>query len=144
MTDPVDNLLIVAAVMRKHGPVDAADWFEDGLKRHMAGESLDLALGLSRREVARWRKQEQHEHLGGAWNMLDSSLQPWSRAGRLANAISDFEHRCWPRWRRLGEPPPGASAIFIALFHAREFGPLPEGQKRLHDLFKNSSTEMDC
>lgn len=52
---------------------------------------------------------------------LCSGNSHWARSRALHVELNRFKAAIWPRWRGEAAPPPGASALRTALFHAMRY-----------------------
>ena len=99
---------------------DVISWMARGFDRHLAGEDLDISLGLDRAS----RLRERNRALQDAARILDSGDgNTWKLAGRLSAAIVRFERRFLPCFEARGVPV--SSPLDKALLRAFE-ARLPE------------------
>lgn len=115
--DPIACLLAASdAVMNGDVPEGVKRWFADGVRRYLGGGiGLDQALNL---KTSGWSAPTRHayakrdEHLRRACDLLGGDTHA------LADEITRFELRTWPRWKHLGTVPDMAAPVQVELFAA--------------------------
>lgn len=136
---PRDQLQTVADLVRQHAPPELASWFSDGVQAFITGRQRTLCKALGCRAAGHSAPtteaaiQRRNQRLCEALSYCDGAT-PWRRCLALEREIATFEAIVWPRWRELTAPPPGASALRTALFHARKCHPLPTTARALSGI----------
>lgn len=102
MTDPIDFRDRLASSGPLELDVETTQWLYTGFRRHRhRGMSLNAALGLDKASLRRVRDAALRE---AAEVLRPGTESEWQVAVRLADAISRFETRIWPRCRQETEP----------------------------------------
>jgi hypothetical protein len=142
ITSPVEYLLTVARIVREHGGHDVNEWLSGGLNRALYhGEDLGKALGLNSagrgQETALnfWRRQERNGFLRIGFSFVEGR-NTHERLKRFQEVINQFENTFWPRLKDCQEPPESLiqSQLWLCLFKARRFGPLPGSTRQLWEI----------
>lgn len=110
---------------------EVAKWLSDGMRRHLAGEDLEHALGLDRTAALRRRNQA----LLQAAALLGDDDGAWRCACRLAAAIRRYDARVAPLLER--DPERELAPIDEALRRAFETGQrIPRTPRNLYELIR--------
>lgn len=113
---------------------EVLEWIAGAMRRHQAGEDLDVALGLDR--VSRIRERDRALRdaaalLAGA----DRSVGPWRCARLLEGAIRRFETRIRPLMLR--QPGMTLSPLDDAIRRAFDTGQsVPTTTRNLYEIVK--------
>lgn len=128
----LDTLISVAdslATGQQLSPESSA-WLLGKINDHLAhGKPL-----VSGYRLAQYRREIRNYWLTQAAGELNGL--PWQRAGELEIEIEVFQEMIWPSWEAKDCAPDDSSRLRTFLFNARKCGPLPEGQRQLHDIIK--------
>ena len=106
------------------------DWITDAMRRHLAGDDLEHALGLDRTS----RLRERNEALQAAADLLDDGNGPWRTACRLQAAIRRYEARIRPLLDR--DPTMSLPPIDQALRRACSAGRVPKTARNIYELIR--------
>jgi hypothetical protein len=113
------------------------DWLSKGFAAFLANGGalpLERCLRLPWKDGA-LRRACRDYWLRRAWKLAGHELSPWRRSEMLAAAVRGFSSRQWARWRGLQSPPPEASELETALFHAfRAAERVPATAMQLHNI----------
>lgn len=94
---------------------EVRQWFADAMRRHLAGDDLDRALGLDRPS----RLRERNAALSEAAALLGGAT-PWATARRLQVAIRTYQGRIAPLVAR--DPDRPLEPVYQAIRRAFDTG----------------------
>lgn len=148
------NLFAQAAAGDEAARAAALPLLFDGLKAFFRAHGtvpMERCLGLPPPSARRaFALAERDYWLAVAHRLCDGATE-WKRSQSLAVELQRFQAVIWPAWRDLDEPPPEASRLRSALFHAmhaaeraptaRGLPSMPTTARQLHELVKRFPSE---
>lgn len=106
---------------------DDSAWLAEAMSHYLENggrRRLERCMGLIGPRKGVWSNQtraqlaERDRWLTVAWDELAVSGSEWDTGLELAKQVVSFEEIHWPEWRKLEEPPNGATPLRAALFRA--------------------------